>query len=107
MAESRLSGERYVIRSFGHVDAAKEVLVVGRSYVSRVVVLQILKVRFDHGVHVAHLRHEEVLTLYHAIHDLVERDGGCWGGGGGLRGSRGRSHGGSRCGLSCGRGIRG
>ena len=38
--------------------------------------LEILEIGFDHRVHVAHLRHEEVLALHDAVDNVVEGQSG-------------------------------
>ena len=89
VAESGLADERNVFGAVGHIEAAEEVLIVDGRRISTGVVLQVLQVGFDHGVHVAHLRHEEVLALHDAVEDVIEGESSCRKRLRGLRGSRG------------------
>ena len=74
--ESRLANERNVLRAVTHVEAAEKILVFYGSRVPRAVVLKVLQVGLNHGVHVTHLRHEQVFPLHHAIEYVVERNRG-------------------------------
>ena len=74
--ESRLANERNVLRAVTHVEAAEKILVFGGSRVPRAVVFKVLQVGLNHGVHVTHLRHEQVFPLHHAIEYVVERNRG-------------------------------
>ncbi len=74
MPESRLADERNILGAVGHVEAAEEILVFDGSGVVLTVILQVLQVGLDHGMHVAHLGHEEVLALYHSIEHIIESD---------------------------------
>ena len=76
MAESRLTNERNVLRTFAsiaHVEATEKILVLHGNRVPIAIVLKVLEVRLDHGMHVTHLSHEQVLALHHAIEHVVER----------------------------------
>ena len=71
MSEPRLSYERNIFRTIAHVEASEKILVLYRSRVAAAVVLQVLQIGFDHGMHVSHLRHEKVLALHHMIENVV------------------------------------
>src|SRR5579864_1698506 len=76
VSQSGLAGKGNVVGAVGHIEASEEILVFGGDRVPVVVVLEILQVSLDHGVHVAHLRHEVVLALDYLIENLIQV-GGC------------------------------
>src|SRR5579872_5510852 len=75
MAESGLANEGRVLRAVGHVKATEKVLILHGSRVAVAVVLQILQIGLNQRVHVAHLRHEEMLALHDTIKHVVEGKG--------------------------------
>ena len=77
MAEAGLAHERSVFRAIAHVEASEEVLVFRRVGVAVFVGLEVLQISLDHGMHVAHLGQEEMLSLDNAVDDVIEGSRGC------------------------------
>ena len=111
MPESGLADKRNVFRAVAHVEPAEKILIFHGNRKPCFVVLKVLEVGLDHGMHVTHLGHEQVLSLHHAIQHVVQRNcsRGCGCGGGALRDRSGRHVGctwggcGGRRNLSVGR----
>jgi hypothetical protein len=72
MPETGLAHERCVFRAVAHIEAPEEIIIPGHRIVPALIGLEILKVSFDHGAQVAHLSDKKVLSLYHAVDDLVK-----------------------------------
>ena len=77
MSESRLAHERCIFRAIGHIEASEDNtdLSTGMPF-PPAVVLQVLQIGLNHGMHVPHLRHEIVFALHDVIENFVERSGG-------------------------------
>src|SRR5580692_8220677 len=73
LAEPGLADKRGVFGAFTHVEASQEILVFHGNRIAVLVGFKILQISLYHGMLVAHLSHEEVLSLDSAVDDIIER----------------------------------
>ena len=72
MTKPRLAYKRHIFRAIRHIQAAEKILIPDRHGMLIGIILQVLQIGLNQRMHVTHLRHEVMLSLYHAIHNVVQ-----------------------------------